>query len=68
MRKRNGRTNTKFNEPSSDRSSRFNPPTPPSGRNPSAYKKPKSGIDPDAFSDDTSHRYNPRPKSNVKAR
>lgn len=68
MRKGNSTANMKFNEPSSDRSSRFNPPTPPSGRNPSAYKKPKLGIDPDAFSDDDSSRYSPKPKSSKKAR
>lgn len=59
MQKKNS-TTKKFNEPSSDRSNRFNPKLPPSGRTPFAYKKPKVGIDPDAFSDDTSGRFNPK--------
>ena len=43
-----------------DRSGRFNPKLPASGRNPSARRKTKSAIDPEAFSEQSSPRFNPK--------
>jgi len=46
--------------PADNPSNKFNPKLPPEGRNPSARRKAKSGIDPDAFGNDPSPKFNPK--------